>query len=411
MKAVLVSRLARGRFLLSTTINVRGMSIFDGKGSDNGSNSGENKEWSKWGEEAWGKAPKAPGAAENVDVGAVGAPDFGTMTQAATKAAQVVEGTGAPAAAAATEALAPLSSTNPGHVVMQLVEKIHIVADVPYWQAIILLTVALRWAVLPIAIKGMRDGAKMQILQPEMKAIQAEMQADPFATVKQKEYEERMKGLFAKHQVTPFSMLLGPLAQMPIFLSMFFGIRQMGDYYDGFAAGGDYWFTNLALADSSMILPVVNSVMFLSLIELGGEQGQTANQTDQQKLMKNVFRAMGVAMVPLTMHMPSGLFVYWCTSSVISILQNVTLKNEALRRALDIPKVPVAGGVHSTIHPGHGGGIQEAEIISESPTTMDVKGIQEDKSPFVKLYEENQRLMEENRRLIQEEAKRRGDRK
>lgn len=337
--------------------------------------------------------------------------DPASVAEVSSKIAGVVEGSAAPASAAATEALAPLSAYNPGHVVMQLVEKIHVVADIPYWQSIIALTVALRVAVLPIAIKAMRDGARMQLLQPEMKKIQAEMMSDPFANVKQAEYEVRMKALFTKYQVTPFSMLLGPLAQMPIFLSMFFGIRQMGDYYDDFSAGGAYWFTDLAAADTTMIMPVVNSVMFLALIELGGEAGQQQAQTDQQKTMKMVFRGLGVAMVPLTMHMPSGLFVYWCSSSLISVVQNLTLKNPALRKALDIPKVPPpdSPGVNQ-----HGQEIKEAEIVgggvdSHPAASMDVEGVKNDQSPFVKLYEENQRLIQENRRLLQEEAKRRGD--
>lgn len=405
-------RVTVGPLRIRNLSNVRYMSIFDGNGSDNGSKSSDQ---SRWGENLWGTTPKPPSGVDGADLSstAINA-DPSSMAETASKIAGVVEGTAAPASAAATEALAPLSATNPGHVVMQLVEKIHVVADIPYWQSIIALTVVLRVAVLPIAIKAMRDGAKMQLLQPEMKAIQAEMMSDPFANVKQAEYEIRMKALFSKYQVTPFSMLLGPLAQMPIFLSMFFGIRQMGDYYDGFSTGGAYWFTDLAAADTTMVMPVVNSVMFLGLLELGGEAGQQQAQTDQQKTMKTVFRALGVAMVPLTMHMPSGLFVYWCSSSLISVVQNLVLKNPAIRGALDIPKVPPPGDAGVNVH---GEAIKEAEIVdgagasvdSHPAVNMDEEGVRADKSPFVKLYEENQRLIQENRRLLQEEEKRRSD--
>ncbi len=365
---------------------------------------------SSWGDNLWGTPPQAETIAP-----VVGEEKLGEVAAAA---ADVVTSTG-------LSGLEPLSTSNPGHVVMQLIEKIHVVGDLPYWQAIMALTIVLRICVLPIGIKAMKDGAKMQILRPEMEAIRAEMMSDPFAQVKQQEYEARMRALFAKYQVTPFSMMLGPLAQMPIFLAMFFGIRQMGDYFPGFATGGDYWFHNLSVADPQYILPVANSVMFVSLIELGGETGTDVAQTQQQKLMKNVFRAMGIAMVPLTMHMPAGLFVYWCTNISLSVVQNFTLKNEAVRRAAGIPKVPVnatsaaqtpAGGASGAPHKG---GVQEAEIVEDvseearakAATTMDVEGVQKDKSPFMKLYEENQRLIEENKRLLREESERRGDRK
>ena len=175
----------------------------------------------------------------------------------------------------------------------------------------------------------------------------------------------------------------------------------------------------MSVADPQYILPVANSLMFVSLIEMGGESGTDVAQTEQQKLMKNVFRAMGIAMVPLTIHMPAGLFVYWCTNISISVVQNLTLKNESVRRAVGIPKIP-RSSLFSPQAPGGvaGGNVQEAEIVEDASaarakaaTTMDVTGINNDKSPFMKLYEENQRLIEENKRLLREESQRRGDRK
>jgi membrane protein insertase Oxa1/YidC/SpoIIIJ len=35
-----------------------------------------------------------------------------------------------------------------------------------------------------------------------------------------------------------------------------------------------------------------------------------------------------------------GLFVYWCTNNCISLVQTGVLKNENVRKTLDIPKPP-----------------------------------------------------------------------
>ena len=395
---MLARRLTRTALTRSSSVrlSLRYFSNADGWPVNGGEKGEGSEKVSNWGDNLWGTPPKAIDAQDIVPP--VGSEKMGEVTTAAVDAVS----TGA-------SGLEPLSTINPGHVVMQVIEKIHVLGDIPYWQAIMGLTVVIRLCVLPIAIKAMRDGAKMQILRPEMEAIKAQMMADPLAQSNQQEYEAKMRALFAKHQVTPFSMLLGPLAQMPIFLAMFFGIRQMGDYFPGFATGGDFWFTNLCLADPHYILPVANSVMFVSLIEMGGETGTEQAQTDQQKMMKNIFRVMGVAMVPLTMHMPAGLFVYWCTNISISVVQNLTLKNEALRRSLGIPKIPTMNSPMAAAGSVGGGNIQEAEFVEDADaaaTRMDIAGINADKSPFVKLYEENNRLIEENKRLLREKAER-----
>ena len=104
---------------------------------------------SSWGDNSWGTFPKV-----DSQVPPVGEEKFG---EAAVAASDLVSSTG-------TSSLEPLSTTNPGHMVMQLIEKIHVVGDLPYWQAIMALTIILRICVLPIGIKAMKDGAKMQIL-------------------------------------------------------------------------------------------------------------------------------------------------------------------------------------------------------------------------------------------------------
>ena len=46
------------------------------------------------------------------------------------------------------------------------------------------------------------------------------------------------------------------------------GIREMHEYYPDYVTGGAYWFENLAIADATYILPVLNSVTFLIIVEM-----------------------------------------------------------------------------------------------------------------------------------------------
>jgi YidC/Oxa1 family membrane protein insertase len=149
-------------------------------------------------------------------------------------------------------------------------------------------------------------------------------------------FQEQMKALFAKHKVNPLRAVMWPLAQFPIFIALFMALRDMGTYYPGFATGGALWFIDLSMPDAWLILPIFNSLSFLAMIELGSD----GVQVSQQGTFKWAMRGLGVAMVPLTMSMPQGLFVYWSTNNSLSVIQTVLLKQKALREFFDIPEQP-----------------------------------------------------------------------
>ena len=127
-----------------------------------------------------------------------------------------------------------------------------------------------------------------------------------------------------------------PIVQLPMFISFFVGLKEMGSQYPGFSSGGDFWFPDLTAPDSLLILPIVNSATFLLMLELGSAEVQT-NDSEQ---MKNVLRVIGVAMVPLTMSICNGVQVYWVTSNIFSILQALFLKNKSVKKQFGIPDIP-----------------------------------------------------------------------
>ena len=68
--------------------------------------------------------------------------------------------------------------------------------------------------------------------------------------------------------------------------------------------GGTLWFTDLTVADPYYLLPIASSAVFLLTVELGAADGMQGQDAQTLSRMKNIFRALGVAMVPLTASMP-----------------------------------------------------------------------------------------------------------
>jgi YidC/Oxa1 family membrane protein insertase len=231
---------------------------------------------------------------------------------------------------------------NPVDIAIYAIENLHQYADIPYWQAIVVFTVALRFTLLPIALRGVQNANKMALLKPDMNKVQNAMKssegmADPKL---QEKYQLEMKELFIKHDVNPFRALALPFMQMPIFISLFMGLRQVQDYYPDYCNGGVLWFTDLSVADPTYALPVLNALSFLLMIEVGAE----GMDESQRGMFKNVMRGLAVIMIPLTASMPQGLFVYWAANNTLSMVQAVTLKTQMVKDALGIKVIPKMEG-------------------------------------------------------------------
>jgi YidC/Oxa1 family membrane protein insertase len=222
--------------------------------------------------------------------------------------------------------------------VMDFIEGVHNFAELPYWGAIVATTIFLRVLMTPIALKTLQSSARMAHLRPALQKVQDAMTKDANASDNNTKvmYQKEMQALFLKYKVNPLRAVLWPFFQLPIFVSFFMALRGMGDCYPGLATGGAFWFTDLTAADSTYILPVINSLSFLAMLELGAD----GVQMKQQATFKNVMRGLAVAMIPLTASMPQAVFVYWASNNVFSILQTSLLKKQSLREYFDIPNMP-----------------------------------------------------------------------
>jgi len=271
---------------------------------------------------------------------------------------------------------APTFFEKPSYVVMQAIDAIHSALGVPYWEAIVLITIAVRIAMLPMSVMQLKTMSKLAILKPEVDKIQATAMQDPDKSVERRQhYEGQLKALFKKHDHNPLVMLM-PFLQLPIFVTFFMGIRDFGDYFPDFKTGGALWFTDLSAADPTYILPVINGISMFLMFEAGVASNpppQTELLARQQNTMRWVMRAASVAMIPLMISMPNGLFVHWGVNNAMSITQSIILGREDVKKYLGINPIPV----------------------NSAPSTPS--------TPFIKLFQENQNILKEKQKQQQQQ--------
>ena len=95
----------------------------------------------------------------------------------------------------------------------------HNSVGVPWGWSIVLLTVVIRALLIPLTLKQFGSMQKLQRLQPEIKALQAKYKED-----KQRQQQEMMK-FYKENKVNPFGSCLPLVAQLPVFISLFYMLR------------------------------------------------------------------------------------------------------------------------------------------------------------------------------------------
>ncbi len=202
----------------------------------------------------------------------------------------------------------------------------------PWWLSIALLTVVVRTLLFPLTLKQVKSMRAMQDLKPEMDKLRAKYKDN-----RQKQQEELMK-LYQERQVNPLGGCLPLLVQMPIFITMFYVIRGFGVEHPDFVRGGILWFQDLTKADPFYVLPIVSAVTMLAASEITAK-----NLEPQQRWM---MRILPVVFTVFLLTFPAGLFMYWITSNLVTLVQNYLIYNYGPGK-----KVPVAPDKDKTATP------------------------------------------------------------
>lgn len=256
--------------------------------------------------------------------------------------------------AASTEAAEAIKATAdiweaswwPQDQMLNLIVNFHDATGLNYALAIGGLTFAFRSAMFPLFVRAQANSSRMAHMRPEMDILKERVdKLDKTDMAGQEKMAKEMQKLFQKYDVNPLKSILVPLAQMPVFMSMFFGLKKMPDIYpEKLADGGMFWFTDLNLADPTYILPATCGLSFLLMMEIGKEQ-MMASSPQQGALMLNFFRFIALAMIPLTATFPTCVLCYWTANNSFSLFQAALFKSNGAKKAFgiwDAPK-PVPG--------------------------------------------------------------------
>ena len=214
----------------------------------------------------------------------------------------------------------------------------------PWWLSIVILTVIVRTLLFPLTDKQVKSMRAMQDLRPEMERIRAKYKDN-----KQKQQEEIMK-LYQESGVNPFGSCLPLLVQLPIFITMFYVIKDFGYTHPDFTSGGILWFQDLSVQDPFYVLPILSAVTMLAASEI------TSKHIDPQQ--RWLMRTLPVVFTVFLLTFPAGLFMYWITSNLVTLVQNYVIYNHGPGRKPQEERAKSGGSSHAGGSGGGGNGVR-----------------------------------------------------
>ena len=219
-----------------------------------------------------------------------------------------------------------------------------------YGVAIILLTMTVRLIMFPIGRKQAMMAKKMQDLQPVLNEVKEKYKDDKEAMTRE------TMAVWREHKINPAAGCLPALIQMPIFVGLWqslnnsVALRHSSFLYIRDLAAPDMLFKLPVGIDIPYLGPYVNALPFfvvgLMLLQtkLFSPPPTTPEAEQQQKVMKY----MMVGMAFMFYKVPSGLGLYFITSSLWQVSERLLLPK--------IMKTPAAGPKGGSPPPGKGPG-------------------------------------------------------
>ena len=199
--------------------------------------------------------------------------------------------------------------------------------------SIILLTLAIKTVLLPLAYKSYVSMSRMKKLQPEMERIKEKTGGDRM------KMQQEMMALYKREKVNPAAGCLPILPQIPIFFSLYKVLFVTIEVRHAPFIG---WITDLSAPDPSSILNLFGLLPFsppepgsiLAIISIGVYPilmgitmwlQQKLNPAPTDKTQAMIFAWMPWVFMFMLGQFASGLVIYWVANNAITFIQQYAI--------------------------------------------------------------------------------------
>jgi len=237
---------------------------------------------------------------------------------------------------------------------------------VPWGWSIVLLTICVRAVLIPLTVKQLGSMARLQQLQPQLKEIQAKYKDD-----KQRQQQEMMK-FYKENNVNPLGSCLPMVAQLPVFISLYYMLRQslrhdicpaiQTAHQNAYAAAhphvsaavvhGMTWPCGPHGGASFLFIPDLTDMahgavlVVLIILYVGTQLGSSLmmSSATMDRTQRQIMLFMPLLFVLFVIRFPAGVLVYWITTNLWTIGQQYVIKRRIGPARPAVAGAPPASG-------------------------------------------------------------------
>jgi YidC/Oxa1 family membrane protein insertase len=189
--------------------------------------------------------------------------------------------------------------------------------------SIIALTVVTRAVLIPLTYKQLKGMRAMQALQPQIKELQEKYKNDKHRM------QQEMKRFYKENKVNPLASCLPLLAQLPVFITLFYVLRHelppdMGCPEAGHCAayGAEFLFIHDLTGKATGGELIALLILYVGTqLASGAVMAVTADKSQRTMMF-----LLPLVFVPFILKFPAGLILYWITTNFWTIGQQLAIK-------------------------------------------------------------------------------------
>jgi YidC/Oxa1 family membrane protein insertase len=191
-----------------------------------------------------------------------------------------------------------------------ILDFFHSTVGLPWAWSIVAVTIVVRIALVPLAVRQIHSMQALQAHAPEMKEIQRKYKGD-----RQKQSEELQK-FYKENNINPAASCLPMLAQFPVFIALYFTLRHQSHHITG------TWLHIVHISDQHAISHWSGYVLLV--IYAGSQVASTYFMgTTMDKTQRTIMMVLPLVFLTVVSRFPTGLVLYWMTTNLWTVGQGL----------------------------------------------------------------------------------------
>jgi len=193
-------------------------------------------------------------------------------------------------------------------VLTAVLEWFHASVGLTWAWSIVALVVCVRMLLVPVTVRQIHSMQNLQAHMPEMKEIQKRWKHD-----RQRQNEELMK-FYKENKINPASSCLPMVLQIPIFIALFYVLRDFEK--EVFVNYPESALDFLGLVDITQPTKDGWGPLLLVIYVISQLTSSYYMSGTMQKAQRILLMVLPIVFIPFIIQFPTGLMIYWLTTNL-----------------------------------------------------------------------------------------------